>query len=82
MQRIVGPESLFTWVGLYPEQMGHFIERANAFALEILKAQIKAAGGLLDGIDSHRHQPVSVRDKEPLSTLRLASAVPVGRSHG
>ena len=50
MQRIIGPESLFMWVGLYPEQMGHFIERANAFALEILKAQIKAADGLLDGI--------------------------------
>jgi uroporphyrinogen decarboxylase len=50
MQRIIGPESLFMWLGLYPEQMGHFIERANAFALEILKAQIKAADGLLDGI--------------------------------
>ena len=50
LQRIIGPESLFTWVGLYPEQIGHFIERANAFALEILKAQIKAADGLLDGI--------------------------------
>ena len=50
MQRIIGPESLFMWLGLYPEQIGHFIERANAFALEILKAQIKAADGLLDGI--------------------------------
>ena len=50
MQRIVGPENLMLWVGLYPEQMGHFIERTNAFALEILKAQIKAAEGLLDGI--------------------------------
>ena len=50
MQRIVGPENLFMWLGLYPDQMGHFIERTNAFALEILKAQIKAADGLLDGI--------------------------------
>ncbi len=50
MQRIIGPENLLLWVGLYPEQMGHFIERANAFALEILKAQIAAADGLLDGI--------------------------------
>ena len=50
LQRIIGPESLFMWLGLYPEQMGHFIERTNAFALEILKAQIKAADGLLDGI--------------------------------
>jgi uroporphyrinogen decarboxylase len=50
MQRIVGPENLFMWVGLYPDQIGRFIERANAFALEVLKAQIKAADGLLDGI--------------------------------
>lgn len=50
MQRIIGPENLMLWVGLYPEQVGRFIERANAFALEILKAQIKAADGLLDGI--------------------------------
>ncbi len=50
LQRIIGPENLFMWLGLYPEQMGHFIERTNAFALEVLKAQIKAADGLLDGI--------------------------------
>jgi uroporphyrinogen decarboxylase len=50
MQRIIGPESLLLWVGLYPEQMGRFIQRANEFALEILKAQIAAAAGLLDGI--------------------------------
>ena len=50
MQRIIGPENLLLWVGLYPDQMGRFIERTNAFALEILKAQIKAADGLLDGI--------------------------------
>ena len=50
LQRIIGPESLFLWVGLYPEELGRFIERVNAFALEILRAQIKAADGLLDGI--------------------------------
>jgi hypothetical protein len=50
MQRIIGPENLLLWVGLYPEEMGRFIERANAFALEVLKAQIAAADGLLDGI--------------------------------
>jgi uroporphyrinogen decarboxylase len=50
MQRIIGPESLLLWVGLYPEEMGRFIERTNEFALEILRAQIKAADGLLDGI--------------------------------
>ena len=50
MQRIVGPENLLLWIGLYPEQFGRFVERANAFGLEIAKAQIKAAGGLLDGM--------------------------------
>jgi len=50
MQRIIGPESLLLWVGLYPDEMGRFIQRANAFALEILKAQIEAADDLLDGI--------------------------------
>jgi len=50
LQRIIGPENLFLWVGLYPEELGRFIERVNAFALEILRAQIKAADGLLDGI--------------------------------
>lgn len=50
MQRIIGPENLLLWVGLYPDELGRFIERANAFALEILRAQIKAADGLLDGI--------------------------------
>ena len=50
LQRIIGPKNLFLWVGLYPEELGRFIQRTNEFALEILKAQIKAADGLLDGI--------------------------------
>ncbi len=50
LQRIIGPENLFLWVGLNPEELGRFIQRTNEFALEILKAQIKAADGLLDGI--------------------------------
>jgi len=50
MQRIVGPENLLLWIGLYPEEFGRFVQRANAFALEITKAQIKAADGLLDGM--------------------------------
>lgn len=50
MTRMVGPENLLLWVGLYPEEFGRFIERTNAFALECLRAQIQAADGLLDGI--------------------------------
>jgi uroporphyrinogen decarboxylase len=50
MTRIVGPENLLLWVGLYPERFGRFVERTNEFALECLKAQIKAADGLIDGM--------------------------------
>jgi hypothetical protein len=35
---------------MYPEQMGKFITRINEWALELLKAQIKAASGLIDGM--------------------------------
>jgi len=50
MTRMVGAENLLLWVGLYPEEFGRFVERTNAFALECLEAQIRAADGLLDGI--------------------------------
>ena len=48
--RIVGQENLLLWIGLYPKRLGRFIERTNEFALELLKAQIKAADSLLDGM--------------------------------
>ena len=48
--RIIGSENVMLWIGLYPEEIGKFVERINAFNLEIAKAQIKAAGGLLDGM--------------------------------
>ncbi|MCW4027286.1 MAG: uroporphyrinogen decarboxylase family protein, partial [Candidatus Bathyarchaeota archaeon] len=35
---------------LYPKRFGRIMERTNQFALEITKAQIEAAGGLLDGM--------------------------------
>jgi hypothetical protein len=50
MTRIIGPESNLLWAGLYPERLGRFVGRTNEFALEMLKAQIKAAAGLLDGM--------------------------------
>lgn len=50
MTRIVGPENNMLWSALYTEKMGKFVERTNEFALEQLKAQIKAADGLIDGI--------------------------------
>lgn len=50
MTRIVGQENLMVWIGLYPKRFGRFIERTNEFALELLKAQIKASDSLLDGM--------------------------------
>ncbi len=50
MTRIVGGANLLLWAGLYPERFGQFVKRTNEWALEMLKAQIKAAGGLIDGM--------------------------------
>ena len=50
MTRIVGPENLLLWAGLYPERFGRFVQRTNEWAIELLKSQIKAADGLIDGM--------------------------------
>jgi hypothetical protein len=50
MMRLVGPENNLLWIALYPDRYAKFIERTNEFAIEILKAQIEAADGLLDGM--------------------------------
>ncbi|MGD0011444.1 MAG: uroporphyrinogen decarboxylase family protein [Terriglobia bacterium] len=48
--RIIGSENVLLWIGLYPEEIGKFVERINAFNLGIAKAQIEAAGGAPDGM--------------------------------
>ena len=48
--RILGSENVMLWMGLYPNEIAEFVERIHHFSLEVLKAQIKAAAGLLDGI--------------------------------
>ncbi len=48
--RIIGTENVMLWIGLYPDEIGKFVERINAFNLDIAKAQIKAAAGALDGM--------------------------------
>jgi uroporphyrinogen decarboxylase len=48
--RIVGLENVLLWIGLYPDEVARFVERLGAFALDLAKAQIRAAGGLLDGL--------------------------------
>ena len=48
--RIIGSENVMLWIRLYPDELTRFIERIGEFALGITKAQIKAAGGMLDGM--------------------------------
>jgi uroporphyrinogen decarboxylase len=48
--RIIGSENVMLWIGLYPDEIGRFVERLGDFALGLTKAQVKAAGGLLDGM--------------------------------
>lgn len=49
MVRSIGQENMMLWIGMYPDEIGKFAERINAYMLELAKAQIKAAKGLLDG---------------------------------
>lgn len=48
--RIIGSENVMLWIGLYPDEIGRFVERIGEFVVEMTKAQIKAADGLLDGM--------------------------------
>jgi uroporphyrinogen decarboxylase len=48
--RIIGSENVMLWIGLYPDELARFVERLGAFLVDMTKAQIKAAGGLLDGM--------------------------------
>jgi uroporphyrinogen decarboxylase len=48
--RIIGSENVMLWIGLYPDELGRFIERLGRFVIELTRAQIKAGGGLLDGM--------------------------------
>ncbi len=48
--RIIGTENVMMWLGLYPEELGRFIDRLSDFLVDFTRAQIDAAGGLLDGM--------------------------------
>lgn len=48
--RLLGQENTLFWIGMYPEQFGEQINRIGQFYLDCMKAQIKAANGLLDGM--------------------------------
>ena len=49
LTRLVGQENTLTWMGMYPDELGTCIDRIGQFYLEMTKAQIAAADGLLDG---------------------------------
>ncbi|HNY40344.1 MAG TPA: uroporphyrinogen decarboxylase family protein [Bryobacteraceae bacterium] len=48
--RIVGSENVMYWIGEHPDRLGAQIERVGRFCVDLAKAQIRAAGGLLDGM--------------------------------
>ena len=50
MWRIIGSENVMCWMGEYPDEIARFAERIHEFSLGLLKGQIKAADGHLDGI--------------------------------
>ena len=49
LTRLVGQENSLFWMGMYPDRLGECINRIGQFYLDCTKAQIEAAGGLLDG---------------------------------
>jgi uroporphyrinogen decarboxylase len=48
--RIIGSEKVLQWIGRYPHEVARFVERIGEFAVELTKAQIEAADGMLDGM--------------------------------
>lgn len=50
LTRMIGQEKTMLWIGMEPDRMGAAINRIGQFCLDCLKAQVAAAGGLLDGM--------------------------------
>jgi hypothetical protein len=50
LTRLIGQENALFWIGMYPDRLGECIKRIGQFYLDCLKAQIRAADGLLDGM--------------------------------
>ncbi|WP_430972172.1 uroporphyrinogen decarboxylase family protein [Sunxiuqinia rutila] len=50
LTRLLGQENTLFWMGMYSDQFGVQINRIGQFYLDCMKAQIKAADGLLDGM--------------------------------
>jgi hypothetical protein len=50
MVRSIGQLNMLLWIGLYPDEIGRFAQRINAWSLELSEAQLEAADGMLDGM--------------------------------
>ena len=50
LTRLVGPENSLLWMGMDPERMGAAINKIGEFYLNCMRAEIKAADGLIDGM--------------------------------
>ena len=48
--RIIGSENTFMWMSLHSDELAQFIRRIGEFVVEMTRAQIKVADGLLDGM--------------------------------
>jgi uroporphyrinogen decarboxylase len=48
--RMIGSERMMLWMGLYPERLGLFLRRVGEFNVELARAEIEAANGMLDGM--------------------------------
>ncbi len=49
LTRAIGQMNTLLWIGMYPKRLGKVINRVGQFYLDMTKAQLKAAEGLLDG---------------------------------
>jgi len=49
LTRLIGQQNCLVWIAEYPERMGAVINRIGAYYLQMAKAEIEAAEGLLDG---------------------------------
>jgi len=48
--RIIGSENALLWMGLYPDQLGAFVDRIGEWMVRSLQAQIEAGAGRLAGM--------------------------------
>lgn len=48
--RMIGSENVMLWMLMFPDELERFMERLHQFIIGITEAQIKAAGGMLDGM--------------------------------